>query len=550
MIKIKLIKIQFYLFIFSSFALNYNALAQSSNIVLGRPTNNSITASVMFDVNKELFIEFGTQSGLYTHTTSPIINVSGIPDEIDLINLESNTRYYYRLHHRTPGNGNYTISDEYTFHTQRAPGSSFTFTLEADEHLYDKKGVDNMYKVCLQNQANDQPDFMLSLGDIFGDDHNPDSITSGALDTLHKNYRPFLQDICHSIPFYVCLGNHEGENDYYLAQNPPNNLAINGTLWRKVYFPNPYPNDFYTGNTDVEPYGVGNPENYYAWNWGDALFVVLDVYRDECDTSAKPQKWDWSLGLPQYTWLKNTLESSSAPYKFVFAHHVRGQGRGGVLPAHLFEWGGYEQNGTSYTFPTKRPGWAKPIHQLFVDNGVNIFFQGHDHVFAHEVLDGITYQALPMAADSTYEIGMLANADAYVSDTLDGTGHLRVTVAPSCVQVDYVRAYLPADTVSGEHHNGEVAFSYTIGDCAPLSIPVQTKLDEIKVLPNPTQDVFRVQFANSPSKCRLKLINALGQVVSQVDGRQLNVQDFPSGMYFLSIETEAGTFQKRVIIAH
>ena len=550
MIKIKLLKIQFYLFIFSSFALNYNALAQSSNIVLGRPTNNSITASVMFDVNKELFIEYGTQSGLYTNTTSPIINVSGIPDEIDLINLEANTRYYYRLHHRTPGNGAYTISDEYTFHTQRAPGSSFTFTLEADEHLYDKKGIANMYKVCLENQANDQPDFMLSLGDIFGDDHNPDSITSGALDTLHKNYRPFLQDICHSIPFYVCLGNHEGENDYYLAQNPPNNLAINGTLWRKVYFPNPYPNDFYTGNTDVEPYGVGNPENYYAWNWGDALFVVLDVYRDECDTSAKPQKWAWSLGLPQYTWLKNTLESSSAPYKFVFAHHVRGQGRGGVTNAPFFEWGGYEQNGTSYTFPTKRPGWAKPIHQLFVDNGVNIFFQGHDHVFAHEVLDGITYQALPMAADSTYEIGMLANADAYVSDTLDGTGHLRVTVAPSCVQVDYVRAYLPADTVSGEHHNGEVAFSYTIGDCAPLSIPVQTKLDEIKVLPNPTQDVFRVQFANSPSKCRLKLINALGQVISQVDGRQLNVQEFPSGMYFLSIETEAGTNQKRVIIAH
>ena len=166
------------------------------------------------------------------------------------------------------------------------------------------------------------------------------------------------------------------------------------------------------------------------------------------------------------------------------------------------------------------------------------------------MLDGITYQALPMAADSTYEIGMLANADAYVSDTLDGTGHLRVTVAPSCVQVDYVRAYLPADTVSGEHHNGEVAFSYTIGDCAPLSIPVQPKLDEIKVLPNPTQDIFRVQFANSPSKCRLKLINALGQVVSQVDGRQLNVQEFPSGMYFLSIETEAGTNQKRVIIAH
>ena len=50
---------------------------------------------------------------------------------------------------------------------------------------------------------------------------------------------------------------------------------------------------------------------------------------------------------------------------------------------------------------------------------------------------------------------MLANADAYTADTLDGIGHLRVTVAPSCVTVDFVRAYLPADTVSGVHQNGK-----------------------------------------------------------------------------------------------
>jgi hypothetical protein len=67
---------------------------------------------------------------------------------------------------------------------------------------------------------------MLSLGDIFGDDHNPFTITSAELDVLHANYRPFLGSICHSIPFYVCLGNHEGENDYYLGKTPPNNLAI------------------------------------------------------------------------------------------------------------------------------------------------------------------------------------------------------------------------------------------------------------------------------------------------------------------------------------
>lgn len=49
-----------------------------------------------------------------------------------------------------------------------------------------------MYNVTLGNEAADKPDFMLSLGDIFGDDHYPFTITSGGLDSLHRDYRPFL----------------------------------------------------------------------------------------------------------------------------------------------------------------------------------------------------------------------------------------------------------------------------------------------------------------------------------------------------------------------
>ncbi len=524
--------------------------AQENAIVLGRPTDNSITASVLFDDAQEFYFEFGIVSGTYGNSSSILTNIPGTPLEFDLENLSPNTRYYYRFHHRLIGASTYIDSPEYTFHTQRAQGSTFTFTLEADEHLYDKKGIQSMYRVTLANQLADHPDFMMSLGDIFGDDHRPDSITSGELDTLYKNYRPFLGSICHSVPFYVCLGNHEGENDYYMAQNPPNNLAINGTLWRKFYYPNPYPNDFYSGNTDVEPFGVGNPENFYAWNWGDALFVVLDVYRDECDTSAKPQKWDWTLGLPQYTWLKNTLESSTAQYKFVFAHHIRGQGRGGVTNARLFEWGGYAQNGTTWQFDTERPGWGVPIHQLFVDNGVNFFFQGHDHVFAHEELDGVTYQALPMAADSTYEIGMLANADAYVSDTVDGTGHVRVTVSPSCVQVDYIKAYLPADTLSGEHHNGEIGFSYSIGTCNPLSLENQSQWNEIKVMPNPASHVLRIQLPNEIKLKQAEFFSLLGDRISTFYDKQIDVSAIAPGVYLLSISTNQGIINKRVVIAH
>ncbi len=527
------------------------SMAQNNNIILGRPTDTSITASILFDQNVQCYFEYGVQHAVYPNVTSTFQALANKTNEIDFRNLSPNTRYYYRARYKLSGATTYSFTPEYSFNTQRAKGSSFTFTIEADEHLYDIKGVKNMYQTCLNNQAKDKPDFMLSLGDIFGDDHNPLTITSAELDTLHKNYRPLLGSICHSIPFYVCLGNHEGENDYYYAQTPPNNLCVWGTQSRKYYYPNPYPNSFYSGNSAIEPYGIGSPENYFSWTWGDALFVILDVYRYESVTSPKPQGWDWTLGLTQYTWLKNTLENSSAKYKFVFAHHIRGQGRGGITNAKLFEWGGYEQNGVTYTFPTKRIGWAKPIHQLFKDNGVNIFFQGHDHVFAHEVMDGITYQAVPMPSDSTYMIGKLANADAYTSDTLDGSGHIRVSVSASCVKVDYIRAYLPADTLSGMHKNGETAFSYTIGTCVADSNSIPTNNDKnVIITPNPARDMIHISLAANTTLIDVALYSVLGQKILQSQSNNINISSLPNGIYLAKVKTPTFTTTKKIMIHH
>jgi hypothetical protein len=536
--------------LFDSFLFCSSLSAQTFNEILGRPTESAITISILCDQKKDVYWEYGSVSGYYGFTTSNYIASKDTAIEVDLTSLLPDTKYYYRTRYRLNGTtGSYLSGPEHTFHTQRAPGSAFTFTIEADEHLYDKKGVRNMYQVTLANQAKDNPDFMLTLGDIFGDDHHPTTITSSEMRALHKDYRPYLGSICHSVPLFICLGNHEGEKDYYLLQNPPDNIAVYATIWRKFYYPNPFPDSFYSGNTDVEPFGIGNPENYYAWTWGDALFIVLDTYRNQCDTSAKPKNWEWSLGLPQYNWLKNTLENSNAKYKFVFAHHTRGEGRGGITTARYFEWGGYEADGTTRGFPSKRPGWAKPIHQLFVDNGVNIFFQGHDHLFAREVLDGVIYQEVPMPSDSTYKIGMLANANAYVSDTLDGTGHIRVSVSSSCVKVDYVRAYLPADTVNGIHHNREVAFSYTIGTCSPQGINDQFETPWINIYPNPANDKISIDLAEGNKIVQASLRNILGQILLQSNSNSITIGKIQPGIYFLKIRTETYEANKTVIIS-
>ena len=187
---------------------------------------------------------------------------------------------------------------------------------------------------------------------------------------------------------------------------------------------------------------------------------------------APDDPWVSTIGDAQYRWLKTTLEESDARYKFVFAHHVLGTGRGAVEMAWLYEWGGNGADGT-WEFDERRPDWELPIHQLMVENGVTIFFQGHDHMFARQELDGLIYQEVPNPADPTPGEVFCGSCfhESYLSgELLPNSGYLHVTVSPDEVRVDYVKSYLPEglvlwDDVQVEldgHENGEIAHSYVI----------------------------------------------------------------------------------------
>jgi hypothetical protein len=416
-----------------------------------------------------------------------------------------------------------------------------------------------LWPIALKNQLADTVDFLLDLGDTFGDDHNPTTITSADVRQLHLDDRAFFGLVSHSSPLLFCLGNHEGESGYYLLQTPPNNLAVYGTLWRKFYYPNPEPDGFYSGNTTSEAFGMRLPENYFAWEWGDALFVVLDSWRGYT-VSAKPRDWEWTLGKDQYDWLKRTLETSKAKFKFVFSHHVMGETRGGIVPAQLGEWGGYEADGRTWGFTANRPGWAMPIHQLMVQNGVNIFFQGHDHLFAREQLGGVIYQEVPMPSDSTYTIGMLANADAYTSNQMDGAGHIRVTVSRDSVIVEYVSAYLPQDE-DATHKNGKTRFSYSVKtNITPVAsnrpIPDEFALEQNYPNPFNPSTLIRYQLKGS-GPVSLRVFDVLGKEVEtlvnewQAPGwyeAKFAASDLPSGIYFYQLRTAGTVLTKKALL--
>ncbi len=250
----------------------------------------------------------------------------------------------------------------------------------------------------------------------------------------------YFGQLCQSAPLFLVLGNHDGESPRGRG-GEADSLAVWSNLMRKRYFPNPLPDSFYTGNSAKHP-EAGLLQDYYAWEWGDASFVVLDPFWFTANQRGRSDNWRRTLGAAQYQWLKRTLESSRAKFKFVFIHHLVGgadnQCRGGAEAAPLFEWGGRNPDGTE-GFKQNRPGWPAPIHQLLAQNRVAIVFHGHDHFYARQDLDGIVYQEVPQPGDPHGSTRSAAEYGYKSGTMLGSSGHLRVVVSASQAKVDYIR---------------------------------------------------------------------------------------------------------------
>jgi phosphodiesterase/alkaline phosphatase D-like protein len=426
-----------------------NDTAQNISILLGKPTQDAITLNVLTAEDGEISVAYSITSAKYNRQSSTTLVKKGVPQEITLTGLLAGTRYFYRLNFKPATLSKWQSTPEHTFQTARVPNSSFTFAIEADPHL-DEQTDPLLYRQTLKNVLADKPDFLIDLGDTFMSDKLP-AKSYETIKDRHLLLRQYFDIVGADVPLFLALGNHEGESGWEL-KNGENNLAVWATNLRKQYYPNPVPNSFYSGNSSEEKY-VGLREDYYTFSWGDAQFIVLDPY---WYTTAKPNNngWKWTLGKAQYDWLQQVLVNSRAKYKFVFIHQLVGgdnQGRGGVELANLYEWGGYNPDG-SYGFDKERPGWGKPVHRLLVENGVNVVFKGHDHFYARQELDGVIYQTLPQPGHEGDKIDT-AQQYGYINGQITGgSGYLRVNVSISEVTIQFVK----------DNEKREIVTSYTI----------------------------------------------------------------------------------------
>lgn len=468
---------------------------QAYNAILVQPTPTTVTVSIISADAVMGFIEFGevTPTGAparYSQRTPVHEAKAGVPVNVKLDHLKPDTAYSYRWRYKAAGSeaDAFEVGLESFFHTVRTPGKAqgFRFTIQADSHL-DANMSPAVYAQALANALADAPDFHIDLGDTFMVDKRAEF--KDAL-PQYAAQRYYFGLLCRSAPLFMALGNHDGEYGYGGAGAD----QISGWSYaqRVRSFPPPVIGDaggMYSGRTSFDQRGGAN---YYAFDWGDATFVVLDRFwqtqqrirgnrgrggggasggvnsANSDETDFTDQSWNFTLGREQYDWLDRTLAASKSPFKFVFIHHlVGGRGRsarGGVESAPYFEWGGRSADGSN-GFASHRPDWPMPIHQLLAARHVSAVFHGHDHLYVRDELDGVIYQCVPQPGNALGGTRSAAEYGYSKGVILGSPGHLRVTVTPREASVAYIRAAvaLPEPRRRGQTEaNGAVVAEYTI----------------------------------------------------------------------------------------
>lgn len=393
---------------FVGFAKVSSATVASAKITNISDTQMSIQVSAT--VNIRVYLEYGYQKSKFTEKTTTISISKNQSKTITLKDLKPSSKIYYRIRYATGTKKSFgalaqaeavtkTISEEYVF------------AIQADPHM-DQASSAEVYSATLGQIAKVQPAFLMDLGDIFMTDKIQDK-TEQNIRARFQLMKDFYSKL-NGIPLYITLGNHDGELGY---------SNFNTKKYRAEYFPEQ------TGELA-----------YYSFTSPNSLHIVLDIFT-YTTSNPKDDGWQWTLGKTQYDWLKKTLESSNAPHKFVYVHHLlygNAQSRGGVEKAKFNEWGGLNIDGTQ-GFAANRPDWDMPVHELLVKNGVDFVFKGHDHIYVRQELDGIIYQTLPQPSHPGDKISSAAEYGYLSGKTIGGSGFLKVSTNQDRIKIDFIK---------------------------------------------------------------------------------------------------------------
>ena len=231
-------------------ALTAPALAANLTVIMGQPTDHSITMGTRADGAVELYFEYGPSPGNFTAQTQIVIPTADpyatgfFVAQTLLDGLRSDSRYYYRALQRTAGSAEaFAVAKQGSFHTQRRPGSTFSFAVQGDSHPERERNMfhPQLYRQTLQAVAAAQPDFYVTSGDDFSVDTLQPPYTSSNVTGRYTLQLPYLDLLSRSSALFLGTGNHEQTSLANYNRAPDANNSNMVPVWaqnaRNLYYP-------------------------------------------------------------------------------------------------------------------------------------------------------------------------------------------------------------------------------------------------------------------------------------------------------------------------
>ncbi|MEI6237104.1 MAG: metallophosphoesterase [Candidatus Saccharibacteria bacterium] len=378
----------------------YNANFSFLNVMIAKPTLDSITLLVSTTLSSNITVNYGPsttygRSVTSTNQTTHKILISG---------LSAGSTYHYQLVAAQASNTATNISkSDSTFKTQAQPGTNFTFATISDLQGGDWSSIASRIQTL-------NPDIIVNAGDSIAGELTTD------VASYHTRWQTdvfnYSQNLTNHIASFWAMGNHDFISYY---NNKEDKLASYAEFAKILSL----------------PITVGNAKNYYSFDYGDAHFSVIDSSQIEGPL------------LDGQNWLDNDLKTTKKKWKVVLMHIPSVNPPAGII--------------------NTNPTGAKALHTIFKNRGVQIVINGHSHVYHRWVRDGVFYvsnttvsnvtpwpKPFPVFNDSTGDAGSLSSslsifgytvgkvsASQFTISSYDNDGLLKDTfnIAPNTFEV-------------------------------------------------------------------------------------------------------------------
>lgn len=244
----------------------------------------------------------------------------GTLHEVKITGLKPDTLYYYRA-----GDGD-RMTEFFSFRTNPDRFKPFRFAAYSDSQNHPE-----IHSRLIPMIAKLHPAFILHAGD---------AVEKGWEEERWQiEFFDVIRPIAFYIPYYVAIGNHEANSDYYYK-----------------YLSYPYPE------------GDEQHESYYWFRYGSVFVIVIDS-----------EKYIFGTEDPQHKWIVNTLKRPEAVWaglRIALFHQ----------PAYTDGWGSCNYDGNLQIRSSLIPVLEK--------GRVNLILNGHTHGYERGRLNGVYHMII------------------------------------------------------------------------------------------------------------------------------------------------------------